>query len=190
MSERLRRATRIMVIRHAEKPTNDAPVYGVTAEGKREKECLTVRGWQRAGALAHFFAPAHRSFPHPVLTVPHFLYASKPTKREGSRRPMETLVPLAEKLDLKINTEYRKVDTAEMVDEVLSKTGVVLICWQYEFIPKIANFILGDRTTAPQEWPDDRFDLVWVFDGDSSGRYQFIQVPQCLLVGDRTTPVR
>jgi len=52
MSGPLRRATKIMVIRHAEKPTSHPPPYGITLEGVREKESMTVRGWQRAGALA------------------------------------------------------------------------------------------------------------------------------------------
>ncbi len=48
----------------------------------------------------------------------------------------------------------------------------------------IANAILGNKTTAPQYWPLDRFDLVWVFDrrGDT---WTFTQVPQLLLAGDR-----
>ncbi len=45
--------------------------------------------------------------------------------------------------------------------------------------------LLGDEVSAPQQWRDDRFDLVWVFDLDPSGRYRFSQVPQLLLAGDR-----
>ena len=191
MSGTARGATKIMVIRHGEKPTNDERIQGVTVEGEREKESLSVRGWQRAGALAYFFAPSHGSLPHPSLAQPHFMYASKPTRREGSRRPMETLIPLAEKLGMRINTNYRKLDAQEMVEEAFLVPGVVLICWQHEYIPQIANHILGDNTTAPQDWPDDRFDLVWVFDQDStSGRYSFTQVPQRLLMGDWPTPTR
>jgi len=104
---------------------------------------------------------------------------------------METLMPLAEKMGMRINTNYRKCDTQEMVEEAFLVPGVVLICWQYEYIPQIANHILGDNTTAPQNWPDDRFDLVWVFDQEAtSGRYGFTQVPQRLLMGDWPTPTR
>jgi broad specificity phosphatase PhoE len=180
-----------MVIRHGEKPSNDEAVYGVTVEGEREKESLTVRGWQRAGALAHFFAPSHGSHSHPSLAQPHLLYASKPTRREGSRRPMETVIPLAEKLGMRINTNFRKAEARDMVEEAFLVPGTVLICWQHEYIPQIANHILGNNTTAPQDWPDDRFDLVWVFDQEpASGRYSFTQVPQNLLMGDWPTPTR
>lgn len=40
----------IMVIRHAEKPTQAAA--GVKQKGEESPHHLTVRGWQRAGALA------------------------------------------------------------------------------------------------------------------------------------------
>ena len=46
-----------MVIRHAEKPDDAGNVLGITIEGHRDPQELTVRGWQRAGALATFFVP-------------------------------------------------------------------------------------------------------------------------------------
>jgi hypothetical protein len=191
MNKTLRQATKIMVIRHAEKPSNSPPPYGVTAEGEREKESLTVRGWQRAGALVSFFAPANGSFKDPLLAEPQFLYASKPTKRNGSRRPIETIMPLAEKLAIRINSHFSKDEPEEMLEEAFLCSGVVLICWQHEFIPEIANHILGNKTTAPQDWPEDRFDMVWVFTRDSaSGHYSFKQVPQNLLMGDWATPIK
>lgn len=191
MSETLRQANKIMVIRHAEKPSNDSPDEGVTEEGERDKESLTVRGWQRAGALAALFAPAQNSFRHPSLAVPQFLYASKPIRRNGSRRPVETITPLAEKLAIRINTHFSKLESDQMLEEVFLCDGVVLICWQYELIPKIANYILGNNTIAPQHWPEDRFDMVWVFDKDAaSARYSFKQVPQNLLMGDWATPIK
>ena len=191
MSEPLRQAIKIMVIRHAEKPPSDPPPHGVTLEGEREKESLTVRGWQRAGALASFFAPANRSFRDPSLAEPQFLYASKPTRRNGSRRPIETITPLAEKLAIRINSHFPKLEAEAMLDEAFLCNGVVLVCWQHEYIPNIANYILGSETIAPQDWPDDRFDMVWVFDQDpATGRYDFRQVPQSLLMGDWAIPIR
>ncbi|HYJ47082.1 MAG TPA: hypothetical protein VEV81_10755 [Pyrinomonadaceae bacterium] len=191
MGEPLRQATKIMVIRHAEKPLRGAPPYGVTLEGKREKESLTVRGWQRAGALVGFFAPANTSFRDPALAAPPFLFASKPIRSNGSHRSLETLTPLAEKLAIRINSHFTRLAVEEMLEEVFMCAGVVLICWQQEFIPKIANYILRGQTTAPQDWPNDRFDMVWVFDLDqASARYSFHQVPQSLLLGDWATPIK
>lgn len=191
MSELLRQATKIMVIRHAEKPPAQPPPYGITLEGTREKESLTARGWQRAGALARFFSPTDGPLDDLSLAGPEFLYASKPLKRQGSKRPMETIMPLAEKLAIRINTNFRKVDAERMLDEAFLCEGVVLICWQREYIPQIADHILGTKKIAPQEWPEDRFDMVWVFDRDpTSAQYSFKQVPQRLLMGDWATPIK
>jgi hypothetical protein len=188
MSKRLR-ATKIMLMRHAEKPAKDGAPYGVTFEGERSKESLTIRGWQRAGALISLLAPSA-----PVelvsLATPHFLFASKPLRRKGSRRPIETITPLAERLSLKINTSFERSECESMVEEVLSCYGAVLICWQREYIPEIASHILGSKKIAPPNWPEDCFDMIWVFDLDrASNRYKFTQVPQNLLAGDATTPI-
>jgi hypothetical protein len=190
MSTHPRQASKIMVIRHAEKPS-DPPPYGVTFKGEKESESLTVRGWQRAGALVTLFAPANGSCQDPALAKPEFLYASTPTRRNGSRRPLETITPLAEKLAIRINDHYPKLQPDKLLEEVFLCAGVVLICWQHEFIPKIANHILANKTTAPQDWPEDRFDVVWVFDRNAAtGHYSFKQVPQNLLMGDWATPIK
>ena len=180
-----------MLMRHAEKPNKDSEPYGVTLKGERSKESLQIRGWQRAGALTHLLAPADGRFQHPALAKPHFLYASKPLRRRGSRRPFETITPLAEKLAIRINTNYSRSDIESLIDEVFLCKGVVLICWQREYIPQIASYILGNDETAPANWPEDRFDMIWVFDLDRSAtKYRFKQVPQRLLKGDWATPIR
>ena len=108
-----------------------------------------------------------------------------------SKSSVETLTPLAEKLAIRINSHFTRLAVEEMLEEVFMCAGVVLICWQQEFIPKIANYILRGQTTAPQDWPNDRFDMVWVFDLDqASARYSFHQVPQSLLLGDWATPIK
>lgn len=190
MKKRKRNATKIMLLRHAEKPDRDSVPYGVNRKGERSKESLQVRGWQRAGALIGLFAPptGHLST---NLARPQFLYASKPLKRKGSRRPLQTIIPLADKLAIEINANFPRFDFMSMLEEVYSCRGAVLICWQREYIPDIALRILDYRKIAPAIWPEDRFDLVWVFDLDrSTGRYKFKQVPQNLLKGDSRSPIR
>lgn len=191
MTDRLRRATKIMLLRHAEKPAKDNAPYGVTRKGERSKESLEVRGWQRAGALANLFVPANGHFNHSALVTPQFLYASKPLRRKGSRRPLETITPLAEKLSLKVNSTFQRSQLVSMVEDAFSRKGVVLICWQREYIPDIAALILGGKNIAPSEWPENRFDVIWVFDLQrSSSTYKFRQVPQELLAGDLITPIK
>jgi hypothetical protein len=191
MAKRKRKATKIMVIRHAEKPAKDGAPYGVTLEGERNKESLEPHGWQRAGALVNLFVPTNGHLQHGSLAKPQFLYASKPLRRKGSRRPIETITPLAEKLAIRINSQYERSDLEGVLEEVFSCRGPVLMCWQREYIPKIASYILGTDKGVPRLWPEDRFDMIWVFDLNlRSDSYKFRQVPQRLLMGDWTTPIK
>ena len=104
---------------------------------------------------------------------------------------METITPLAQRLKLRINTSFPRFDYENMVEEVVSHRGVVLICWQREYIPMIAKHILKAERITPSIWPEDCFDIAWVFDLDRrSSRYRFKQVAQKLLAGDRVTPIR
>ena len=191
MSQDVRKATKIMLIRHAEKPTGDTEDRGVKEDGENESESLTVRGWQRAGALAALLATPDGTCREPALAEPRFIFASTPSKRNGSRRSQETVKPLAARLAILVNTNFARDDFEQMLEEAVACRGVVLISWQHDFIPEIANRLLGDRTTAPQEWAVERFDVIWVFDLDAeTGRYAFTQVPQNLLARDRPTPIK
>ena len=179
-----------MLVRHAEKPAKDDAPYGVTRKGERNKESLEVRGWQRAGALTNLLAPMDGQLQHSSLATPQFLYASKPLLRKGSKRPLETITPLAEKLAIKINSDFPRFDFESMLELVFSHPGVVLICWQREYIPDIAKAILGKKYRVPSDWPEDRFDMIWVFDLEpSAASYSFKQVPQQLLSGDSTDAI-
>jgi hypothetical protein len=173
----------IQIIRHAEKPTDDPQTLGVDSSGNENPECLIPLGWQRAGALATLFDPSHGTIA-PGLATPRTIFAAGVGKHSNSHRPKETVKPLADKLGLKIDESFLKGDETAMVEAALAKTGVVLISWQHQDIPGIANQILGNTTTVPQSWPGDRFDIVWVFTPDGSGAYTFTQVPQLLLHGD------
>jgi hypothetical protein len=179
-------ASKILVIRHAEKP--DGSADGVLPTGKRNAESLTVDGWQRAGALATLFAPARGPHQDPHLATPAFLYASKTNARKHSHRPYQTLMPLAAKLGLTINDAFKKDEYELMLVDAGGCDGVVLIAWQHEFIPRIGNSITGNDTTVPQKWPGARFDMVWSFTRRRGG-YAFAQVPELLLDGDSADPI-
>lgn len=177
---------KIMLIRHAERPAKVGSPYGVTIDGHKDVNSLSAPGWQRAGALVSFFAPTHGPLQDDALATPQFLFASKVGHLSPSKREQETLTPLSEVLALDISAAHQKQDHAPMVKSVLACDGVVLICWDHKFLPAVANEILGDKITAPQKWKRKRFDLVWVFDWDSStNSFGFNQVPQLLLSGDR-----
>lgn len=187
-------ASKIMVIRHAEKPFTDkhgTNYLGIKATGKQDGESLIVRGWQRAGALVVFFNPFSGPLQNKQLSIPIVLYAAHPGSESYSERPLETITPLSQHLQIPINQQYGKADYKPMVDNAMAQSGTVLISWQHQHIPAIANHILGpDHKNVPQTWPDHRFDVVWVFTLDATtGKYVFSQVPQNLLAGDENKPI-
>ncbi len=178
-------ATKIMLIRHAEKPSEDGTISGVAEDGSQNEEELIVRGWQRAGGLARLFAPLAGRFADARLATPDVIYASGLAHHSKSLRPQHTVLPLANLLEKPLNLIYGKGDEPPLVNDAIAAIGIILIAWEHEAIPQIANLIIGDSVTVPQVWPGDRFDLVWVFDRQgAAGPWKFTQVPQLLLPND------
>jgi hypothetical protein len=186
-------AQKIMIIRHAEKPSGT--VQGVDINGKDGAEFLVVQGWQRAGALVRFFAPLSAQFQHPGIEQPQFLFASGPVSKKdkkagagGSKsdRPEQTITPLSQFLGSAVpfNLDFAQGEEQQVAAAAMACNGVALIAWQHEDIPAIADAILGKTGVVAPQWPGTRFDLVWVFDVQPSGQYSFTQVPQMLLAGD------
>ena len=187
-------ATKIMIIRHAEKPTTTPPppTLGVTITGQQDKDSLIVRGWQRAGALVTLFSPSRGPLQSTDLATPQFIYATSTSDVEGNR-PEETITPLAEKLGLVPNESFANSQEQQAATSAISCNGVVLICWPHGKIPKLASFIplsSNNKSPIPSSWPSDRFDVVFVFDLDTnSSGYIFSQCPQLVLAGDSVDPI-
>lgn len=173
----------VLVVRHGEKPTGSGKPYGITQDGEQSAGSLTVRGWTRAGALAELFAPADGSPLRPGLLRPDAVYAAKPGSDSG-QRPAQTVSVVADRLGVPLDTRYAKGDEAALVREVGARHGVTLIGWQHEEIPALAAAFGAVTPTPPKQWPDDRFDVVWVFTRTPTG-WSFTQRPQLLLPGDQ-----
>lgn len=179
---------RIMVIRHGEKPSDDGSVRGVDLAGSPDSNELSVRGWQRAGALVGFFAARSNAEQLSPIEEPLFLFAPGATEKAPSVRAEHTLVPLAERLGKPIATEFSKGDEVALVSAISKLSGPVLVAWEHKAIVDIGNALMGASDRTPQSWPEDRFDIVWVFDREGSS-WRFRQVPQLLLAGDRPDPI-
>ncbi|HTR86392.1 MAG TPA: histidine phosphatase family protein [Reyranella sp.] len=199
-------ALKVMIVRHGEKPpVKHQPPFGTTVDGEQDWESLINPGWLRAGGLALLFDPRAGWALPAALATPAQLYASKPRDsadadsdgdKEGSKskRPLETITPLSQRLGHAINLDFGKGDEKQLVDAVLKQAGPVLISWQHERIPDISNRLVGANPPAggiPQKWPGKRFDLVWVFDAPASAGqpWTFTQVPQLILPGDSSQPI-
>jgi phosphohistidine phosphatase SixA len=178
---------KIMLIRHGEKHTSGSHDRGITADGHHARHELTVRGWQRAGALVCHFAPPAGAPKDSPIQAPRSIFASDATKDSPSKRAMHTVGPLADQLGIPVNHDYVEDEEDALVAAILAAPSPVLVVWHHSNLPAIAKKITGGHLECPAAWPDDRFDVTWILDcsGDHAGSWTFTKVAQCLLPGDR-----
>lgn len=159
-----------ILIRHAEKPPDDAM-----------SDQLNDKGKGRAAALPKLFEKS-ADRPEP-FAKPDFIFAGANTKK--SARSSLTVAPYAKTLKLDVNAKFEKGDFASLSKELLSNPKyagkTVLIAWNHSNLPGFAK-ALGAKN-AP-EWKDDVFDRAWVLTWDANGKVTFKDAPQSLLPGD------
>jgi hypothetical protein len=163
------RPAQVILIRHGEKPADDAELH------------LSERGKKRAEALVDFFLT------NPAMTnrgVPNVLIASKVTGNGHGQRPSETLQPLAEKLHLSVQTPFLAWDYAALAHQVLTSPEydgkIVVICWVHEELTDLAA-ALGVKLPPP--WKGSVFDRAWVINWRGN-KTKMKDLPQRLLPGD------
>ena len=168
----LARPTQVILLRHAEKPPDESDVH------------LSERGESRARALVAYLTTK----PAFVTNgLPAALIAPKVTRQGRSRRPYETLEPLAEHLKLSIQTPYRPSDYAALAKHVLSDPALdgktVVVCWIHDYLPALAKS-LGVKP-EPARWQGSVYDRVWLITYTDHGA-ALANLPQNLLPGDST----
>jgi len=178
--------TLVMVIRHGEKPTGSQA--GLDAQGHKNDHGLTTTGWQRANHLVDLFDPAHADL-KPGLARPAAVYAAKPNDLGDGLRTRETVTPLADRLGIRVNTDFGKGEEKALVAQVIGGPGPTLISWQHEEIPAIAREFPSVTPIPPTAWPDNRYDVVWTLTKTAEG-WSFAQVPELVLPGDAGSVIR
>jgi hypothetical protein len=157
----------ILLIRHAEKPAS-----GID---------LAPAGFERAKLIPLLFGGAGAAAPH-NLPRPELLFATRVSK--NSNRPVETITPLSEALNLAISHDVADKDFATLATELLSGKyagKVVLVAWHHGSLPAFAK-ALG--AVAPYDpWPETQFDRVWRIDY-ADGKAVLTDLPQGLMPGD------
>ena len=172
--------TLVMIIRHGEKPPSGGGTpMGVASDGSEDKHSLTVRGWVRAGALIGLFSSAHDGVETPTKI---FAACSSDDAGPHGRRPAQTVTPLAEAHNTPMDTTFAVGNEGGVAAAILEESGVVLVSWEHHNIPLIVAGIGVANFT--RQWPDARFDLVWIFRQTESG-YAFSEIGQNLLSGDQ-----
>jgi hypothetical protein len=136
----------ILLMRHAEKPAGNNDPH------------LAPAGKERALKLVQYIPT--------TFGKPAHLFASKPSK--NSDRPFETLQPLSENLDLKINTDFADDDCAALAEKLLSDAkfeGVLtVVCWHHERIPHFAHALGAKHGEYPDPWDGNVYNLILRFD--------------------------
>jgi len=177
---------RIMLIRHAEKHHDGSPDRSVAPDGSHAKHHLTVRGWLRAGALVRYFAPVGGLPPGSPISTPRSIFASAATPKSPSLRAQHTVEPLAALLGIEINRNHADGQERALVPEILTAEGPVLVSWHHSHLIRLTVALAGPDIPCPKDWPDDRFDVVWILDRDGGDApWRFSQVAQQLFAYDR-----
>lgn len=145
----VRPPAQIILIRHAEKPSDPSAQH------------LSPAGVRRAEQLVSFMTtdPAMTRFGPPVA-----IFATRTTSDGDGQRTQETVAPLARALKLAAATPYRGKDFAALAKLILSTPAysgkTVLICWNHTEIPELAA-ALG-VTPRPPKWKKKVFDRVYI----------------------------
>jgi hypothetical protein len=166
----LAQPAQVLIIRHAEKPREKSAVN------------LSLKGQERAMALVPFFTQT----PELVYQgLPAALFATKIIPGDLSHFSLETLEPLSQRLRVLTDAHFAKWEYGPLAHEILTnlryQKKTVLICWDYEYIPRLAA-ALGVRPEPPR-WPEEVFDrvLIITYRGD---QVSLVNMPQRLMFGD------
>jgi hypothetical protein len=131
---------KVIIIRHGEKPVKGD---NLTCQGLN-------RSLQLPGLLSSKFG------------VPDYIYVpslglGKSTKHS---RMFQTVIPLAAKYNLSINSNYEEKDSAGVANDIKAKHGTVLVVWEHHAISSIVK-ALG-VVSSDLIWNDADYDSIWV----------------------------
>jgi hypothetical protein len=131
---------KIVFIRHAEKPVKG--------------DNLTCAGLNRALKLP---AVIVGKFGVPAFVFVPGLGLGESTKHA---RMFQTVVPLAVKYNLTINSNRAQKDSVGLAADLKSRAGVVIVAWEHGGIAPIVRSL--GVTDAGLKWPDDDYDSIWI----------------------------
>lgn len=143
------RPAQIILIRHADKPTDPNDPH------------LSPAGVKRAEQLVSFITTdaMMTRFGTPVA-----VFATHTTKGDNGQRTQETVAPLAKSLNLPVQAPYLGKDFAALAKLILTNSSyagkTVLVCWNHEEIPQLVA-ALG-VTPEPPRWKGSVFDKVYL----------------------------
>jgi phosphohistidine phosphatase SixA len=160
----------LLLIRHAEKPTDEMKAVDLSPAGKK-----------RAAALPNLFVKsADRPVPFPT---PDFIFAA--ANSPHSSRSTQTVEPLAKKLGLKVHDKYANDDFDKLATHLLADPKyagkTVLVCWHHGKLDNLAKSLGAKK--APHIEPNV-FNRIWRISYTPEGKATFADLPQRVLPDD------
>lgn len=131
---------KIVFIRHAEKPVKGD---NLNCQGINRSLKLPAVITAKFGVPANIFVPA--------------LGLGEATKHA---RMFQTIVPLAAKYNLTVNSTRTERDSLGLAADLKSRTGVILVVWEHGGITPIVRSLGVKQDNL--KWPDDDYDSIWV----------------------------
>jgi hypothetical protein len=118
------------------------------AEG--DKDNLYAVGLARAKCLCEVFGV------NGTLTTPQKIYA----QTGKSLRFRDTVMPLAQSLNLEVDLTYNKENTKELINGIISaKEDVSLISWSPNKMDKVTKDF---QIVNPPTWDSNNYDNIWI----------------------------
>jgi hypothetical protein len=133
-------AQTVVIIRHGEKPPKGK---NLNCQGLNRSLKLPAVLYSKFGIPGNIYVP---SLDNNIST--------------GHGRMFQTVIPLAAKYNLKINSKYAEMDITALAKEIKSKKGFVLVVWQHSIIPSIVR-ALGVQGFH-MRWGDSDYDSIWI----------------------------
>lgn len=141
----------ITLIRHAEKG--------------HENVHLSETGKLRAEYLVDYFG-------YDILNICgrfHKVFAQRQHHKDTSDRSVETVEPTCRFTGIDLDDSFTKREIHGLAKSVESEDGCVLICWEHEQLPKIAQLLglpsgLNWNLNPYSKKDEDQFDITWVID--------------------------
>jgi hypothetical protein len=153
--------SRLIVLRHAEKT------------GDKRDPHLSLPGKRRAEQIVNYI-PA-------TFGQPQFLIAARTSNR--SRRPVETLEPLAAALALEVWAKIDDDDSDELIDTLRDKqrySGKIgVICWRHSELPGLLAELGAAPEAFPNPWDDNDYITIIdvTFPGNGEAKATRVRMP-------------
>jgi hypothetical protein len=138
---------KVIFIRHAEKPPKGD---NLTCQGFNRSVQLPALITSRYGVPDHCYVPA--------------IGLGESTKHS---RMFQTILPLAIKYNLTINTQFEEKDSVGLAGDILKKKGTILVVWEHKAISSMVHSLgIKDSTLF---WPDEDYESIWILDFTDAG---------------------